>query len=176
MRARGLAGVAMPCGTGERTFLRIQAESPGDFQKSPSTLRDHHAHRRDERPLGNLACRTGTLFCWKAKRARPRCRIRLDNVEALSHQSVELAISVPDGHMLRRLPLIYTSIRKKAHQVHKRTIRNTSPQGCIPRLSLPGPADSLYMAALASIAPDSTATDGMGESTCHRTQVRALLR
>lgn len=104
MRARGLAGVFMPSGTGERTFLRIQAESPVDFQVSSAGLRNRYRRLRNERTLGNLACRTSTCSVGKPGGLSRDAESAFDNVEALSLQSVELAVSVPDGHMLRRLP------------------------------------------------------------------------
>lgn len=136
MRARGLAGVFMPSGTGERTFLRIQAESPVDFQKSSAGLRNRYRRLHNERTLGNLACRTSTCSVGKpsglgrdaesASITRKRSHSRASSRPFPSR----MATCCDDFHV------IYTTIRRKAHQVHKRNIVYTSPQGYITRLSL----------------------------------------
>ncbi len=104
MRARGLAGVIMPSGTGERTFLRIQAESPVDFQTSSAGLRNRYGRLRNRRTLGNLACRTSTCSVGKPGRLGRDAESAPITWKRSRFQSVELAVSVPDGHMLRRLP------------------------------------------------------------------------
>lgn len=136
MRARGLAGVFMPSGTGERTFLRIQAESPVDFQISSAGLRNRYGRLRNGRTLGNRTCRTSTCSVGKpgglsrdaesASITWKRSRSRASSWRFPSR----MATCCDDFHA------IYTTIRRKAHQVHKRNIVYTSPQGYITRLSL----------------------------------------
>ena len=130
-------------------MLRPQAESPVVFQKSPLPgVRSHVAISTSICPVNARSTIIGssenlmssnTLFCWKAARVRPRCRIRPMAWKRPHRESFELVVSLMDEP---RAPisstsytLVYLLLRTRTHQVLKRSTVPVLSQGYITRLS-----------------------------------------